>query len=56
MTLTQPTKSTRAWLAKHDAIVSDLKRLAKANGVRIPRHSKAYLRGATVKLSEKGMG
>jgi hypothetical protein len=49
---------TRAEYRAIQAKAAELARALRKQGVRVPKavHSKAYLRGATVKLSEKGMG
>jgi hypothetical protein len=49
---------TRAEYRAIQATAAELARALRKQGVRVPkvRHSQAYLRGVTVKLSEKGMG
>jgi hypothetical protein len=49
---------TRAEYRAIQAKAAELARALRKQGVRVPKavHSKAYLRGVTVKLSEKGMG
>jgi len=50
MTLTQPTKSTREWLAKHAEIVRHFERITHKRVSKF-RHSKAYEQGVRASLS-----